>query len=162
MEPNVAPRTGLPEGRTGLPEGGELVTPSERVARTFIDRLAAGDHGVIDELMHPDFVNHAAGPQGREGWKTTLAVVEHDLGPTSSELHALVAQGDLVAHHMTLHGTHRASSMPLLTGIAVTGRAVSWTFMHLWRVAGGQVVEHWACRDDVGLLAQLGAFPDRP
>lgn len=132
---------------------------SEQVVRTFIARMAAGDTDVIDELMHEDFVNHAAGTQGREGWKATLAVVENDLGPTSSELHALVAQGELVAHHMTLHGTHRGSTMPLLTGVPVTGRTVRWTFMHLWRVEEGLVVEHWACRDDVGLLAQLGAFP---
>jgi lactoylglutathione lyase len=45
--------------------------------------------------------------------------------------------------------------MPLLDGVPVAGRAASWRFIHIWRVAGGQVVEHWACRDDMGLVAQL-------
>ena len=49
--------------------------------------------------------------------------------------------------------------MPLLQGVPPTGRPVSWTFVHIWRVEDGKVVEHWACRDDVGLLHQVGAWP---
>jgi len=30
-----------------------------------------------------------------------------------------------------------------------------WTFIHIWRVADGMVVEHRAGRDDMGLLDQL-------
>ncbi|WP_419866237.1 hypothetical protein [Ornithinimicrobium cerasi] len=29
--------------------------------------------------------------------------------------------------------------------------------MHLWRVADGLIVEHWATRDDLGVLRQLEA-----
>ena len=57
---------------------------------------------------------------------------------------------------MTLHGTHRGSTMPLLAGREPTGRPIAWRYLHLWRVVDGLVVEHWAYRDDLGLLAQLG------
>src|SRR5918997_1567956 len=67
----------------------------------------------------------------------------------------LVAEGDLAVQHVTLHGTHRASTMPLLADAPVTGRSAAWTFIHIWRVADGMLVEHWACRDDMGLLEQL-------
>jgi len=63
--------------------------------------------------------------------------------------------GDLVAQHLTLHGTHRESTMPLLAETTVTGRQMAWTFIHIWRVCDGLIVEHWACRDDMGLLEQL-------
>jgi predicted ester cyclase len=36
-----------------------------------------------------------------------------------------------------------------------SGRPIAWTFIHIWRVAGGMIVEHWACRDDMGLLEQV-------
>ena len=49
--------------------------------------------------------------------------------------------------------------MPLLAGTAPTGVEVSWTFIHIWRVENGRIVEHWACRDDLGLLQQIGAWP---
>jgi predicted SnoaL-like aldol condensation-catalyzing enzyme len=45
--------------------------------------------------------------------------------------------------------------MPLLADTPVSRRATAWTFIHIWRVVDGMIVEHWACRDDLGLLAQL-------
>ena len=47
--------------------------------------------------------------------------------------------------------------MPLLADVPVSGRATAWKFIHIWRVVDGMVVEHWACRDDMGLVGQLGA-----
>jgi lactoylglutathione lyase len=100
-------------------------------------------------------VNHAAGPQGREGLDLILRIIDEDLGPVTVEQHHLIGEGDLVAQHLTLRGVHRASSMPLLADAPVSGRPMAWTFIHIWRVADGLIVEHWACRDDMGLLQQL-------
>ena len=74
-------------------------------------------------------VNHAAGPQGRDGLRRILRTIEVDLGPTELEQHHLISEADLVVQHVTL--------------------------IHIWRVADGMLVEHWACRDDMGLLEQL-------
>jgi predicted ester cyclase len=54
-----------------------------------------------------------------------------------------------------------ASTTPLLAGIDPTGDEISWSVVHVWRVVDGRVVEHWACRDDIGLLRQVGAWPPR-
>jgi lactoylglutathione lyase len=132
----------------------------ERSAREVVEELIrgqeAGDPGVLD-LVAEDLVNHAAGPQGREGLRQILDSIERDLGPTSFEQHHLIADGDLVVQHVTLHGTHRGSSMPLLAGLDPTGEPVAWRFIHIWRVADGTIVEHWACRDDHGLVDRLRA-----
>jgi lactoylglutathione lyase len=45
--------------------------------------------------------------------------------------------------------------MPLLADVHPSGRPIAWRFTHLWRVADGLIVEHWACRDDTGLLEQV-------
>ncbi len=141
------------------------MTPKEIVQELFsasrIRRYSDGDELAIDELISEDMVNHAGGPQGRQGWKQIIAVITNDLGKFDVEHHTFIAEGDLVAHHMTMVGTHQASTMPLLAGVPVTRKPVSWTHIHIWRVADGQVVEHWACRDDVGLLAQVDAWPPR-
>ena len=125
------------------------------VVEELFRRRAAGDEGVLDELVSVDMVNHAAGPQGREGMRRILRIIDEDLGPVTVEQHHLFGEGDLVAQHLTLHGTHRASTMPLLAGAPASGRPAAWTFIHIWRVADGVIVEHWACRDDMGLLQQL-------
>jgi catechol 2,3-dioxygenase-like lactoylglutathione lyase family enzyme/predicted ester cyclase len=129
-------------------------TPRQVVEELFRRQRAAGDP-LLDDLVASDMVNHAAGPQGRAGLRAILRSIEVDLGPSVLEQHHLVVEGDLVAHHVTLHGTHRDSTMPLLADVPVTGRSARWAFFHLWRVEDGMLVEHWAARDDMGLLEQL-------
>lgn len=132
---------------------------SERSARDVVEELLrrqqSGDIYALEDLVAADMVNHAAGPQGRQGLQSILGMIDHDLGPLSHQEHHLIAEGDLVAQHVTLHGTHRGSTMPLLAGASVFGRPAAWTFIHIWRVANGLIVEHWACRDDMFLLEQL-------
>ena len=134
---------------------------TERSAKDVIEQMLrrqqAGDDTVLDDLVAADMVNHAAGPQGREGLRQILRTIDSDLGPTVVEQHHLIGDGDLVAQHLTLRGTHRASTMPLLAGTTASGRSVAWTFIHIWRVVDGKIVEHWACRDDMGLVEQLRA-----
>lgn len=135
------------------------MTAARQVLLELAARLEAGDTAVVDELIAQDMVNHAAGPQGRDGWREILRTIEDDLGPTRLEHHEVVAEDDLVTTRLTVHGVHRGSSMPLLHGVPVSGAQVSWESIHIWRVRDGQIVEHWACRDDVGLLRQVDAWP---
>ncbi len=130
---------------------------ARQIVETFM-RLAEDRDDAAFDLIAPDFVNHAAGPQGRDGMRATVAALDHDLADVTQEVHRIVAEADVVVVHLTLIGVHRGSAMPLLTGVPVTGKPVRWTFIHIWRVADGLIAEHWACRDDVGLLAQLGAW----
>jgi len=111
-------------------------TAKDVVAEMF-ERQQAGDNTYLDELVAADMINHAAGPQGREGLMSILSTIENDLGPITYGPHHLIGDGDLVAQHLTLHGTHRASTMPLLAGLAVTEQPAAWTFIHIWRVANG-------------------------
>jgi predicted ester cyclase len=127
---------------------------AKAVVEEMFRRQAAGDATALD-LVAEDMVNHAAGPQGRDGLELILRSIDEDLGPVALEQHHLIGEGDLVAQHLTLRGTHRGSTMPLLRETPVSGRQIAWTFIHIWRVSDGVVVEHWACRDDMGLVEQL-------
>ena len=133
------------------------MTPTE-IVLAFQERANRRDDKALD-LVAADLVQHAAGPQGREGLRQTLETLDHDLDHPTATVHRVVAQDDLVVVHLTLHGRHVDSTMPLLAGTTPTGHAVQWDFIHIWRVADGLMAEHWACRDDVGLLAQVGGWP---
>jgi predicted ester cyclase len=139
--------------------GGKVCPMDGRSAKDIVEELArrlqARDESVLDDLVAADLVNHAAGLQGREGLREILRTIDGDLGPTKMEQHHLFGEGDLVTQHVTLLGTHRASTMPLLADLPVSGRPAAWTFVHIWRVADGMIVEHWACRDDMDLREQL-------
>ena len=133
------------------------MTPAETVL-AFQEALGRRDGSAFD-LVAEDLVQHAAGPQGRNGLRQTLGTLDHDLDHPTATVHRVVAQDDLVVVQLTMHGRHVGSTMPLFAGLPPSGRAIEWDFIHIWRVADGSIVEHWACRDDVGLLAQVGGWP---
>jgi len=133
------------------------MTPAEIVS-SFHEAANDRDDSAF-ALVAEDLVRHAAGPQGRDGLRQTLATLDNDLDSPTATVHRVIAQDDVVVVQLTLHGRHVASTMPLLAGTAPSGAEVAWDFIHIWRVVEGLIAEHWACRDDVGLLAQVGAWP---
>ena len=133
------------------------MTPAEIVS-SFHEAANDRDDSAF-ALVAEDLVQHAAGPQGRDGLRQTLATLDNDLDSPTATVHRVIAQDDVVVVQLTLHGRHVASTMPLLAGTAPSGAEVAWDFIHIWRVVEGLIAEHWACRDDVGLLAQVGAWP---
>ena len=72
------------------------------------------------------------------------------------------AEGDRVVCKVTMTGTHLGQpAMPevfsgMLRGVAPTGKRVTVLQFHSFRIAGGQIAEHAAVRDDLGMALQLG------
>jgi steroid delta-isomerase-like uncharacterized protein len=68
-----------------------------------------------------------------------------------------VTEGDLVAAHCQVRGTHLGDTL----GTPATGRVVEFSGMCFVRAAGGQLVEGWnsfdflTCYQQIGLLPQL-------
>lgn len=71
------------------------------------------------------------------------------------EIHKVIGEGDTVAVHCTMKGRHTGSLM----GIPPTNLAVSCAYVHILRFEDGKAIEHWAVRDDLGLMRQLGVLP---
>ncbi len=46
----------------------------------------------------------------------------------------------------------------LLQAIQPTGKPYSVRHIHAFRIADGKIVEHWAARDDLTLLEELGGL----
>jgi predicted ester cyclase len=52
-------------------------------------------------------------------------------------------------------GTHQGE----YRGLAPTGKAIRYTGIGIWRLAGGKLVEPWSSIDLYGLMQSLGAIP---
>ena len=94
-------------------------------------------------------------PGGLEGFKAFFTMLRAAFPDLRYAVENVLAEGDLVAGHLTVRGTHRGEFM----GVAATGRQVTWTETHVGRVENGKLVEHWGNSDDLGLMQQLGAVP---
>jgi steroid delta-isomerase-like uncharacterized protein len=126
--------------------------------RAYEEVFNQGNLAVVDELIAEDFVTREAHPAstlpGPEAIRTAATVLRTAFPDLHFTIEDLVAEGELVAGRLTMRGTHQG---PLL-GIAPTGRAVQQAQMHFMRFRDGKAVEHWAVRDDAGLLRQLGVI----
>jgi steroid delta-isomerase-like uncharacterized protein len=129
-------------------------------ARRFYEEvMASGDPAGLEDLVAEKFVNHAAisgTPEGREGAKAQLEIIAAGFSDQSYEIHKLLCDGDEVALYCTWHGTHRGDFM----GIPATQKKIASRQVHILRFDGeGKVAEHWAVRDDLTMLRQMGIAP---
>jgi steroid delta-isomerase-like uncharacterized protein len=129
-----------------------------RDRRLVEEALNRGNLAVADELIAPDFVDHAAPPgmqHGPDGFKAAVAAFRSAFPDLHVTVEEQLAAGDRVARRMTMRGTHRGD----LFGIPPTGQPMAIAGIHLVRLAGGTLVEHWGINDDVGMLQQLEVIP---
>ena len=57
----------------------------------------------------------------------------------------------------TARGRHIGNGFPRLKGLPVAGNRAAWPQVHIFRLADGLVVEHWAVRDDAAMLDAVTA-----
>jgi steroid delta-isomerase-like uncharacterized protein len=112
---------------------------------------------LADELLTPDFVEHEGPPgatqRGPEAVKRTVQWLRSAFDDISYDVEDLFGDGDRVALRVTMHGTHAREFM----GQPATGKRFSVKQIHIFRMADGRVAEHWAARDDLGMMRQLSA-----
>jgi predicted ester cyclase len=120
------------------------------------DVFDKGDVSAVDRYLAPDFFNHVTGRSGTEDFRRLAAEVGSS-PDASNVIEFMVAEGDLVVAFMRITRTVPADGT--IFGFAVEGgRSYAVNHIHIYRVADGKIREHWALRDDVGMLRQVGAI----
>jgi ketosteroid isomerase-like protein len=144
--------------------------------------LQAMERRALDEAAAcwaSDSVNHASGrsgfqaPRGREAVRRVIGALDVAFPDRRWAIDDMIAEGDLVVCRCTVSGTFGTVPPrppgPLphgwlgveSTGLvppSAAGKPYSVKHIHIFRIAGGLIAEHWAARDDLSLLLQLGAI----
>ena len=122
----------------------------------YRDMFESGDPSAADQVVTADFVDHAApptpvpaGPAQLRGVITYLHSVMSDI---RYEIDDVLHDGDRVAYRATMSATQVGE----LFGFPPSGGRFSAQQIHILRFDGDLIAEHWACRDDLGVLRQLG------
>lgn len=124
--------------------GGRLELADELVAADCVDH--GGESGPQGAGREPDA---ARGPEAIKGVVRWLRGAFPDM---AYEIEDAFGDGERVAIRCTARGTHEGKFL----GHEPTGRSFAVQQIHVFRVKDGQIVEHWAARDDVGMMRQLG------
>src|SRR5262249_37385145 len=131
------------------------MTAMEKMRRILTEAFSEGRTEVLDEVLHPEFVNHNAPPgidPGIEGVKRVVDMERRGFPDmTYTVLHEF-EEGDLVFQHAMVSGTHLGP----IFGVEPTGRAVQWREMHVARIQDGRCIEHWGVSDTAKVWVQLG------
>ena len=118
-----------------------------------------GDLDLADKLVAPNAVDHEpqrplGAPSGPQRLKAVVTMQRNAFPDDHYMIEDLIAEGDQVVARLTHTGTHLGTFLDL----PPTGKHISTTSIHIFRFADGQLVEHWASRDEIGLMQQPGAI----
>jgi predicted ester cyclase len=135
---------------------------TDRDAKQVVVEFYEGwTRGVIDfdGLVDADIVNHQPDTEparGRALFQAAVAGVMAAVPDSRWQVSDLVAEGDRVALRVTWSGTHQGGQF---RGFDIPGpKPFSVEHIHIYQVRHGRIAEHWVVRDDLTMLAQLGAL----
>ncbi len=134
------------------------IQENKAVVRRFVQEVQNQRNlDVVDELVHPDFVDHSGPPeaQGIEGVKASHKMLFSAFPDLNVTIQQQLAEDDQVLTYKTFHGTHLGAFM----GIPATGRQISFDLMDIMTVHDSKIAEHWKVADFLSLMQQLGAMP---
>jgi len=129
------------------------------VRRYFDEVWNRGNLAAVDEFFGEEFENFGhRGAQARELVRAIVSAWRRAFADLRFEIDDEVVSGDAVVHLVTCSGTHSGPfEHPVVGVLAPSGRRFSVDHMHLHRVRGGRIVQHWGTRNDLAMLQQLGA-----
>lgn len=139
--------------------GSDVAERNRRIVERFIEGILDGRLDVVDQLCAPGLINHAAAPQARDGIDGMRRVIGFSRAAMPDQRwteRVVIADDEYVVVRAVRESTWTAESfrgMPTPKGVKTAVEMV-----HIWRLANEKIVEHWAVRDDLGLMFQLGAI----
>lgn len=141
----------------------DLQARNQGVIRQNLERINSGDARAAAADFADDTRNFGR-PVGREGIQRTLEDIFATFPDWRMEILEMVADKDIVIVRCKVSGTHRGvGKRPvnggMLVGVPATGKRFEVSHIHWYTLHYGKIVEHYANRDDLGMMQQLGLLP---
>jgi predicted ester cyclase len=129
---------------------------AQAIADGYITYFTTGDTSVL-RMFAPDFYDNVSQTRGLDIFDVVRRWLDESFADRRTDLHLVTHTDDTVMMWCTVHGRHIGNGFPRLKGLPITGNQVSWPQVHIFRIAEGLVVEHWAVRDDAAMLDAIKA-----
>ena len=133
-----------------------VMETNKQLARDYFKAFLAADEAWWRHHIAPEFRRHDPGLPfevvGPQGVKRLADALLPGIPDMELPIEDVIAEGDKVLVRLRVRGTHGGELM----GIAATGRRIDIGVLDLFQFRDGQLIEHWALLDNLGLLHQLG------
>ncbi|MCU1273434.1 MAG: Activator of 90 kDa heat shock protein ATPase [Bryobacterales bacterium] len=125
------------------------------VVRHFMEEFKnRANLDIVDELFTPDFVLHLPGvqlPRGPQGQKAVGQSIFAAFSGVQVTVNDTIVEGDRVVERHTARAVHTGE----FNGVPATGKNVSWTENHIYRLRDGRIAETWSEVSFHDLMAQI-------
>jgi predicted ester cyclase len=115
---------------------------------------------VLDEIVATDCLIHRPELQepirGRAAFRQGLERILQVYSEFHTTIHDIFAEDDRVVVRLSHRTVNRGEWTSRLGRHDVAGKPVSWSAITIFRFSEGKIVEEWVCRDELGMLIQLG------
>ena len=133
---------------------------NKKLVRQLIeDVMNQGNISLVDEIISPDFLDHELEPEfppTREGFKQGLQMMHvGGLSDFKFTIEDVIAEDDRIVIRMNWSGTQTGEFF----GMPPSNKRFSVGVIDIFRIAEGQIAEHWGQTDIMSMLQQLGAMP---
>jgi predicted ester cyclase len=131
---------------------------NKALVRRFVDYVNNDSLAPIDEFFATIYTYHNSSmPDVKDlsSVKEFNAMAYGAFPDVRFTIQDMVAGGDKVVYRYSARGTHKVE----FTGIASTGRQITFAGIVISRIANGKFQEDWESMDGMYVLQQLGAAP---
>ena len=133
------------------------------IIRRQIEKWTSGDLDAMAEDFAFETRNHGEAV-GRAGVRMVIEDIWRTFPDWRGEILDILAEKDSVVVRLKVSGTHRGiGRFPvnggMLVGVEPTDKYFEVQHIHWYKMRDGEIVDHYANRDDVGMMRQLGLLP---
>jgi predicted ester cyclase len=134
------------------------------VVRSQTEKLNRGDiEGALGDFAED--TRNFGKPVDRKGVRLVLEDIWRTFPDWHFEIVDILAAGDSVVVRYKVTATHNGvGTLPInggmLVGVAPTHKRFEVQHIHWYKLRDGKIVDHYATRDDLGMMKQLGLLPE--
>lgn len=134
---------------------GVVLSPRKELVRVFYKEMwDHADKSLIPSIFHPGFTFRGSlGPSlvGYGPFADYVDLVTSTFGDYTTDILALIEEGERVSGKMRFHGHHRRE----MFGVPPSGRHVWWTGMPIFTFDGDKVRDLYVLGDIHGLIGRM-------
>jgi steroid delta-isomerase-like uncharacterized protein len=127
---------------------------NKALVRRYLELWQTGNLALADEVLAPEYVDHTRPhrPPGPEPVKQEVIAFRTGFPDAYVTIEQMIGEGDLVAFHFVLQGTHLGP----FAGSPPTGKEIVLAGMDFVRITDGKMHELWSVQDTLSWHQQMG------
>jgi predicted ester cyclase len=127
---------------------------NKAIVRSLVEAFNKHNLASLLDFAAPDFIDHTRQLRGVDAIRRYLTMVYKNFPDYHATIEDIIAEGDKVWILEKCTMTHTVE----YRGIAPTGKKLTETFVEIYRIVHGKVVEMWTVIDELNFLKQLGVI----